>query len=236
MSRAMPYAPLLLLAAALFGALAAASWAAGHPWGLIFLYPAFSFGLVGVGYLGWGAWMLGKRRDGSRHWWGYLLGGPFLVFMRLGRQVLWTLNHREPPYDEVAEGIYVGRWLPLAELPEGVTMVVDLTSELNASPCVRGRDGRYVCLPTLDGSAPSSGELRALLERVGEHEGPIYVHCAAGHGRSAMVAAAILVRRGLAEDVGAAVALMKRARPKVRLVRAQSRRATEALALTADPE
>lgn len=231
----MPYAPLLLLAASLFGATAAALWAADQPWGLVFAYPAFSFALVGLGYLGWGAWMLGKRRDGTRRWWGYLLGGPFLVFMRLGRQLLWKLNHREPAYDEVAEGIYVGRWLPLASLPEGVTMVVDLTSELSASPCIRSRDGQYVCLPTLDGSAPASAELRALLDRLANHEGPLYVHCAAGHGRSAMVAALILVRRGLADDVGAAVTLMKRSRPKVRLVRAQARRATEALALAADP-
>ncbi len=231
----MPYAPLLLLAAALFGALAAALWALGQPWGLVFAYPAFSFGLVGLGYLGWGAWMLGKRRDGGRHWWGYVLGGPFLVFMRLGRQLLWKLNHREPAYDEVAEGIYVGRWLPLARLPEEVSMVVDLTSELSASPCIRSREGRYLCLPTLDGSAPSSAELRALLDQIADHEGKLYVHCAAGHGRSAMVAAAVLVLRGHAADVAEAVVLMKKSRPKVRLVRTQARRAAEALALGADP-
>lgn len=232
----MPYAPLLVLAAALFGALAAGLWVLGQPWGLAFLYPAFSFGLVSLGYMGWGAWMLGKRRDGGRRWWGYVLGGPFLVFMRLGRQLLWKLNHREPAYDEVAEGVYVGRWLRLAHLPEDVTLVVDLTSELNASPCVRSRSGQYLCLPTLDGSAPSSAELRALLEQIAEHEGTLYVHCAAGHGRSAMVAASVLVRRGVASDVTEAMALMKKARPKVRLVRTQSRRASEALDLIAQGE
>lgn len=231
----MPYAPLLLLVAGVFGALAAGLWTMGQTWGLIFAYPAFTFALVALGYLGWGAWMLGKRRDGTRRWWGYLMGGPFLVFMRLGRQLLWKVNHREPEYDEVANGIYVGRILPLAGLPEGVTMVVDLTSELSAHPSIRSRTGQYLCLPTLDGSAPSSAELRALLDQIADHEGPLYIHCAAGHGRSAMVAASVLVHRGLASDVAEAVALMKKARPKVRLVRAQARRASEALALTADP-
>ncbi len=231
----MPYAPLLLLAAALFGALGGVLWSAGHWWGLIFAYPALSFALVGAGYLGWGAWMLGKRADGTRHWWGYLLGGPFLIFMRLGRELLWRVNHRERAYDEVVPGIYVGRWPRRTALPQGVTMVVDLTSELTAAPCIRSLPDQYVCLPTLDGSAPSGPALRELLERLAEHEGPLYVHCAAGHGRSAMFAATLLVRRGHAEDVAAAVTLMKRARPKVRLVPAQARRATEALALRADP-
>jgi len=231
----MPYAPLLLLAAALFGALGGVLFAGGHRWGLVFAYPALSFLLVGLGYLGWGAWMLGKRGDGTRHWWGYLLGGPFLVFMRLGRELLWRANHREPVYDEVARGVYVGRWPRRAGLPEGVTMVVDLTSELTAAACIRDTPEQYVCLPTLDGSAPSGAALRALLDRLADHEGALYVHCAAGHGRSAMFAAALLVRRGHAEDVTAAVALMKRARPKVRLVPTQARRATQALALGTDP-
>jgi protein-tyrosine phosphatase len=235
MPSSMPYAPLLLLAAALFGALGGLLWLAGHPWGLIFAYPALSFLLVGIGYLGWGAWMLGKRTDGTRHWWGYLLSGPFLVLMRLGRELLWRLNHREPVYDEVAPGIYVGRWPRRAGLPEGVTMVVDLTSELNAAPCIRSAPEAYVCLPTLDGSAPSGAALHALLERIAEHDGPVYVHCAAGHGRSAMFAAMLLVSRGHAADVAAAVAMMKRSRPKVRLVPTQARRATEALALRGDP-
>jgi len=226
----MPYAPLILLASALFGALAAALWAAGQGWGLVFAYPAFSFALVGVGYLGSGAWMLGKGRDGTRRWWGYVLGGPFLIFMRVGREVLWRAHHQEAAYDEVGPGIYVGRWLRRDALPEDAAVVVDMTSELTAPPCVRALTDRYICLPTLDGSAPSEAELHELLERLADHQGPLYVHCAAGHGRSAMVAATLLVSRGHAADVAGAVALMRRARPGVRLVRTQARRATEALA------
>ena len=58
----------------------------------------------------------------------------------------------------------------------------------------------------------------AVLDQLADAEGPLYVHCAAGHGRSAMLAATLLVRRGHAEDVDAAVALMQRARPGVRLL------------------
>ena len=228
----MPYGPLLFLLATLFGVLGGSLWADGHHWGAIFWYPAASYALVAAGYLGLGgAWMLGKRRDGTRHWWGYVLAGPFLLFMFAGRKVLNLVAHREAAFDEVAPGVYVGRRLPVVDLPPGVDVVVDLTSEFAAPACVRTREGRYVCLPTLDGSAPSARDLRAVLDQLADAEGPLYVHCAAGHGRSAMLAATLLVRRGHAEDVDAAVALMQRARPGVRLMPAQRRRARQALGL-----
>ena len=130
-------------------------------------------------------------------------------------------------------GVFVGRRLPLTDLPPGVGVVVDLTSEFAAPSCVRTREGKYVCLPTLDGHAPSARALRALLDEVADNEGPLYVHCAAGHGRSAMLAATLLVRRGHAADVDEAMALMRKSRPAVRLMPAQRRRAQQALEASA---
>ena len=49
--------------------------------------------------------------------------------------------------------------------------------------------------------APAEAELRALLDETAPRSGPVYVHCALGHGRSALVVAAVLRRRGLATDV-----------------------------------
>ena len=63
---------------------------------------------------------------------------------------------------------------------------------------------------------------RALVE-VARFDGPIYVHCAAGHGRSATLAAAVLVERGSAPDMLAAERMMKGARPTVRLSSEQRR-------------
>ena len=81
----------------------------------------------------------------------------------------------------------------------------------------------WLCLPTLDGTAPPADGLLKLVDTVESRDpsGPVYVHCAAGHGRSATVAAALMLRRGLAADVASAEATMREARPGIHLNRAQ---------------
>ena len=216
----MRYGSLVSLAAALFGLGA---------WKFTPLaWPALSFGLVALGYFGLGAWMLGKQKDGTRKVWGYLLGGPFIVFMQALRFVLTKLRWREDSWNEVAPGLYVGRIVPLGELPEDVMSVIDLTSELLEDPAIRAAKN-YVCLPTLDGSAPDS---QALIELLGQRDrwpGTIYVHCAAGHGRSALVAACLIVLGGLAETVDEAMTQMKEKRAKVHLVPVQRNAAMSAI-------
>jgi protein-tyrosine phosphatase len=49
----------------------------------------------------------------------------------------------------------------------------------------------------------------------------LYVHCAHGHGRSATLLAAILIADGQAKTADEAVAVMRQARPKVRLNKKQ---------------
>lgn len=217
----MRYGSLVSLAAVLF---ALGAW----QFTLLLIWPALSFGLVALGYFGLGAWMLGKQRDGTRKAWGYVLGGPFIVFMHLLRFALTKARWREAPWDEVVDGIYVGRIVPLAQLPADVQTVVDLTSELLEDPALVEAK-RYVCLPTLDGSAPALGELIDLLRQRETWPGAIYVHCAAGHGRSALVAACLVVLGGLAEDIDKAMTRMKQKRPKVHLVPLQRSAALSAV-------
>jgi protein-tyrosine phosphatase len=57
----------------------------------------------------------------------------------------------------------------------------------------------------------------ALAREVAAVSGPVFIHCAAGRRRSATLAAAVIIARGLARDVDAAEALMKLKRPVVRL-------------------
>ena len=45
----------------------------------------------------------------------------------------------------------------------------------------------------------------------------VLVHCAHGHGRSATVMGAILIRQGIADSVDDAEKIMKKSRPRVRL-------------------
>lgn len=62
-----------------------------------------------------------------------------------------------------------------------------------------------------------------LVRKVARWQGGVYIHCASGHGRSATVAAAVLMVRGLAADAKAAENLMKRVRPGIRLSLGQRR-------------
>ena len=218
----MRYGSLVSLAAALF---ALAAFKLNAYW---LVWPALSFGLVAFGYFGLGAWMLGKQRDGTRRVWGYLLAGPFILFMQALRFLLTKARWREDPWNEVADGIYVGRIAPLDELPRDVETVIDLTSELLDDPALR-REKHYVCLPTLDGSAPSDADLLALLRQRAKWPGKIYVHCAAGHGRSALVAACLVVLGGFADTVEEAMTQMKQRRPKVHLVPQQKNAAMRAI-------
>src|SRR5262249_22369715 len=137
--------------------------------------------------------------------------------------VLWHLRRltdREPCCHEVAPGVWLGR-RPLAhELPAAVVLVVDLTAELPPARGVR-RGREYLALPTLDSFVPAEGPFRALLEQIVPYPGPIYLHCAQGHGRSAMVAAALLVRRGLAANANEAEARLRQVRRGVRLAPVQ---------------
>jgi hypothetical protein len=136
-----------------------------------------------------------------------VLLAPYLGFM-LG--IWYVIRRFHTVADRVAPGILLGQRPLGAEALEDASLIVDLTSELTELAAVRaGRE--YLCLPTLDGAAPSEAALRAVLPRLTSFEGTMYVHCAAGHGRSATVVAAILVKRGLAGSPRDAVAMLRAA-------------------------
>jgi protein-tyrosine phosphatase len=104
-------------------------------------------------------------------------------------------------------------------LPPGGPSVVDVTCELP-----RQHGCRYLCLPTWDTQGPTpdlieEGVRWALRESADQR--PIYIHCAHGHGRSATVMAAAFISAGKAQGIDEAVALMRQARPRVRLNKKQ---------------
>ena len=97
------------------------------------------------------------------------------------------------------------------------------------------RAGRtYICLPTLDAMAPRVADLCRAVETVAKWDGPVCIHCALGHGRTGTFAAAVLVARGLAADIPAALTMLRAVRPGIRLNSTQ-KRCLEALRATTDP-
>jgi protein-tyrosine phosphatase len=208
--------PLLLIALGL-------AWAAVllAPWGWLLLWPAGALVVVSAAYVVRWHGVFGKRPDGRLHPVHVLLLLPYLAAAWWAwrvRKWVW----QEEPYTEIVENLYLGRRLGQKEMPDGVELVVDLTAEFRERPGVR--NGRhYVCLPTLDGTAPLDEPFMRLVERVAGHPGRVYVHCAVGYGRSATLVGAVLLRRGLAERPGQAVHMLQTLRPGVAIGRGQYR-------------
>ncbi|WP_431044370.1 fused DSP-PTPase phosphatase/NAD kinase-like protein [Streptomyces sp. P1-3] len=82
---------------------------------------------------------------------------------------------------------------------KGITTVVDLRAEDLTAHQLAGpeRAGlKHVQMPIRDGQTPTQAQVDRFLEVVRNADGPVYVHCGAGVGRTGSMAAAYLVRTG----------------------------------------
>lgn len=216
-------ASLFLFVAVVFAALT--GFVGGLTW--ILVWPAFALVVVAIGYLFVGPAVLGKQADGTLYWPHALLLMPYFSAAEVAWYLVRVLG-REEPWNEVSRGLFLGRRVQHWELPARVALVLDMTAEF-VEP-VEVRTGRtYVCVPALDASVPTVEALVHAIERISSFEGNVYVHCAAGHGRSAMAMGVLLVVRGVARDLDHAVEIMQRARPRVKLRTTQRKVALAAL-------
>jgi protein-tyrosine phosphatase len=89
-------------------------------------------------------------------------------------------------------------------------------------------------VPALDATAPSPAQIARAVDAVVAAPGAAFIHCAFGHGRSAAVAAAVLIRRGDAtlEDVERK---MQGVRPRIGLNAVQRAALAEAVRLGGRP-
>jgi protein-tyrosine phosphatase len=181
-----------------------------------------TFLVVAAAYAANAAGLLCKRRTGGRWPWAWPLAGPYLLLTEISYRISRQTTP-EPGIVPVSENLYLGRRLLPTEASAAVAehnfqAVLDLAAEFTAPRPFRALP-HYYSVPVLDAAAPTADQLRAttawLLDRV--KTGPVYVHCALGHGRSALAAAAYLVAAGLAPDPKAAVARVKAVRPKATL-------------------
>ena len=185
----------------------------GTAWLLI--WPGVSYLLAGAAYGGAGVRVFGKRADGT-----VSCAHLIVLFPYIGLAwCVWALGRvmsTEPAANEIAPSLWIGRRPTVGELPENVGLIVDLTCELWEPATVR-RAFQYICVPTLDGSFPIADQAREVVEKLRSLEGVALIHCAQGHGRSAALAAAVLVARGVASDLDEALRRIKAARPGVRV-------------------
>ncbi|MEP6859643.1 MAG: dual specificity protein phosphatase family protein [Deltaproteobacteria bacterium] len=193
---------------------AAITWPICH----VLLWPAAILVAAWVVYLFDAPRAFGKRGDGTLPWYAWAVWWPVFVFQWVGHELARSVTS-EPVANEVAPGVWVGRRPRENELPAGIAIVVDLCAEMPAARDVsNGRE--YMTVPTLDARTPTLRELAAIVDRVQAAGGPAFIHCAFGHGRSATVAAAVLVRRG-DYTLATVEAAMKAVRPRIGLNRRQ---------------
>jgi protein-tyrosine phosphatase len=153
---------------------------------------------------------LGKRA--GRFGPGALVVLPYLVAYRIASAITRWWRGLDAP-TSIVPGLWIGGRLDSRSFPPGVTHVVDLVAEYPAPRWARELEG-YRNVSVLDGGKPPAPRaLLALACELRDVTGGILVHCDSGRGRAPTVAAALLIARGVAPDVEAAVTLVRERRP-----------------------
>ena len=203
----------------LLGAVLIGLGLAERGWALLLVWLGCDLLILGMAH-GRGAHKVyGKRPDGTPPWWSWVLFFPVHVYAT----AVWHFTSRfsrEPAFSVVNERLAIGRRLRGAEFEGGFDNVVDLTAEFSEPVNIRRSTG-YRSFPILDGAAPSPESLRASVENL--RPGRTLVHCAQGHGRSALFGLAMLLSSGAAQNVDEGCRLLSAVRPGIRLNQEQRR-------------
>lgn len=205
----------------LFASLAvflAASAVTQGGWQLLWLWPAANFGVIATAYCYVGPSIFGKSAKGHLSPIAQILLLPYL----LPTWAVWHLLRpvrTEPPFNQLTDRVFIGRRLLSHELPPNIDHVIDLTCEFNEPVALRSLS--YFSFPILDGFVPPVEQLKKWILEVSGMPGTIYIHCAEGHGRTGLFAAALLFTLGDFSTPMAALDYIRSKRPLVRLDRRQ---------------
>ncbi len=207
----------------------------GSGWLYILCWPGLSFGIAGSAYIGAGPRVFGKRQDGSLNIIVLLLLLPYLLYA-WGVWHLWRLSTREPPYQDLYDGVKIGRRLLPSELPDQIKMVFDLTSEFPEPASIRS-NVLYKFVPALDARPPDPVILREAAKQVLNANNGVYIHCANGHGRTGTLAGAVLLLSGRTQTAEETLEYIRQCRPGVTLNSSQMKALVEFLrTLPTEPE
>ena len=216
------YAVVFALFAVVAVLVGVATWPHSPVVTVVAAYTGTSFLGVAVAYAGVGPKLLGKRPDGRRSVIATVVILPYFALNAV-LFALYRATSREPAHARIVDRLHLGRRLTRAEANSvEFAGVLELAADFTEVGPLRGSPG-YRSLPVLDATAPSFDELDAVLDWVAERmaHGPVLVHCALGHGRSATVVIAHLLRVGVVDDVKEGLRLLRSQRPGVHLNRAQ---------------
>jgi len=225
-SKALPF----LLVATLESYGAYRLWPGIRAGSLVLAAMAFSLAWAGLA-TGWVALAYALERPAllfkSTPFRGVLL--PFTLASGAVARIANRLGVRER--SEVAPGLWVGGW---PQASSETWSQLDCTAELPR----RGQAADYRCCPMLDGVAPTASALLPAVQQVLDWRAAgrtVLVHCAYGHGRSAIVASAAMVIAGDAPSVDDAIRRIKSLRPGARFSPSQrlaAERAVEVLGVS----
>ncbi len=192
------------------------------PWfGILMIYASVSFACMAIVYRQATSNLIPKNRDGRLSWWSWIPLGPYF-FLNLVTFRLYRLFARGPAYTEVIPDLYFGRRLTGNEAAAAYLLgwqgVLDLAMEFAETRALRKLPG-YRSVPLLDSTAPAEEKLKDAIAWIGDSlpKGPVYVHCAFGHGRSACVVIGYLLTTGVVQTVTAGEQRLRELRSGVRL-------------------
>lgn len=173
-----------------------------------------------MAYAGLGPRLFLKRGNGSLPPLSYFLCAPYHLLNTVALFV-FRRGTREHAFDRIASNVYLGCRLHHSDAPTlarlGVCSVLDVCAEFGETEPLRRL--RYLSLPVLDTDASSLKTLQIGADWLQQETaiGSVYVHCALGHGRSALFVAAFLLQSGRVRTPDEAVAFIKEQRPGIKL-------------------
>jgi hypothetical protein len=198
------------IALAMLGFLAAlAAWRLGAPAGLLVAWFAAACFIVAAAYAFNWPGVFGKTTKAPVRLVQQLVLLPYLAFTRLVWHLMRLLSS-EAPWNPLVDGVRIGRRPLRREVPGDVDLVVDLTAELPKAASAAS----YLCVPILAAGVPDAPSVvRAINAVSSAHR--VFIHCAQGHGRTALFASCVLIHRGYSAQ--AAVDTVLAARPGARM-------------------
>jgi predicted protein tyrosine phosphatase len=190
-------------------------------------YFGIGFLILAGAYGGSNACLLLKLPNGRRSALAMVLLAPYFLLNSL-LLFVYRMASKEPAYVEVAPNLHLGRRLTSAEARSTEwKSVLDLAGEFEEEPTLRCRSD-YRSLPILDATAPSEEELCSAVEWIDQRAGtgPLLVHCALGHGRSATVVIAYLLSKQQVQTIDGGISRLRSLGKDVQLNRLQRSRLT----------